>query len=119
MAGLVPANHAAPLRRTSDVLRWWTAWMAGTSPAMTSEGFGERLICRAAGAFEFPSRRCSGREESGHEPPFASTSSITLTCAATIRQPSGKRTQVCICRPILPGALSRRNKVAAIAKSWP
>ncbi len=26
---------------------------------------------------------------------------MTLTCAATMRQPSGKRTQVCICRPIL------------------
>ncbi len=39
---------------------------------------------------------------------------MTLTWAATIRQPSGKRTQVCICRPTLPGALSRRNRVAAI-----
>ena len=46
-------------------------------------------------------------------------SSMMLTWAATIRQPSGKRTQVCICRPILPGALSRRKRVAAIAQSRP
>ena len=32
---------------------------------------------------------------------------IRLTCAATTRQPSGNRTQLCICRPTLPGALSR------------
>ena len=30
---------------------------------------------------------------------------MTLTWAATMRQPSGKRTQVCICRPVLPGAV--------------
>ena len=46
-------------------------------------------------------------------------SSITLMWAATIRQPSGKRTQVCICRPTLPGAPSRRNSVAAMARSRP
>ena len=34
-------------------------------------------------------------------------SSIKLTWAATTRQPSGKRTQVCIWRPILPGTLAR------------
>src|SRR5262249_37091798 len=34
-------------------------------------------------------------------------SSMMLTWAATILQPSGKRTQVCICRPTRPGALSR------------
>ena len=34
-------------------------------------------------------------------------SSMMLTWAATIRQPSGKRTQVCICRPTLPGSVSR------------
>ncbi len=27
---------------------------------------------------------------------------MTLTCAATIFQPMGVRTQVCVCRPILP-----------------
>jgi hypothetical protein len=31
-------------------------------------------------------------------------SSIVLTCAATIRQPCGNRTHVCIVRVILPGA---------------
>ena len=46
-------------------------------------------------------------------------SSIMLTWAATMRQPSGKRTQVCICRPTLPAALSRRNRVAATAQSRP
>ena len=46
-------------------------------------------------------------------------SSIRLTCAATTCQPSGKRTQVCICRPSLPGTVSRRNKVEATAKSRP
>ena len=33
--------------------------------------------------------------------------SIRLTWAPTIRQPSGNFTQVCICRPILPGADGR------------
>ena len=33
--------------------------------------------------------------------------SIMLTCAATIRQPSANRTQVCIWRPILPGEAAR------------
>ena len=46
-------------------------------------------------------------------------SSMTLIWAATMRQPSGKRTQVCICRPTLPGAESRRNRVAEIAQSRP
>jgi hypothetical protein len=36
-------------------------------------------------------------------------SSITLTCAATTCQPWGKRTQVCIWRPTLPGMVSRRT----------
>src|SRR5271156_5174302 len=31
-------------------------------------------------------------------------SSMVLTCAATMRQPCGNRTQVCIVRVILPGA---------------
>jgi len=34
-------------------------------------------------------------------------SSIVLTWAATMRQPSGKRTQVCIWRPTLPDAFAR------------
>src|SRR5690606_30619270 len=33
--------------------------------------------------------------------------SIRLTCAATTRQPSGQRTQVCIWRPMRPGAEGR------------
>ena len=45
--------------------------------------------------------------------------SMTLTWAATMRQPPGKRTQVCICRPTFPGVASRWNKVAATAKSRP
>jgi hypothetical protein len=40
-------------------------------------------------------------------PDHALGSSMMLTWAATIRQPSAKRTQVCICRPTRPGALSR------------
>jgi hypothetical protein len=35
MAGLVPAIHAAPLPKTFDAGDRITAWMAGTSPAMT------------------------------------------------------------------------------------
>jgi hypothetical protein len=35
MAGLVQAIHAAPLPKTFDVGDRVTAWMAGTSPAMT------------------------------------------------------------------------------------
>src|ERR1700709_2231006 len=50
---------------------------------------------------------------------FAWGSSMTLTWAATIRQPSGSLAQLCIWRPTLPGALARRNRVAAIAKSRP
>ena len=44
---------------------------------------------------------------------------ITLTCAATTRQPSAKRTQVCIWRPTLPTMLGRWNRVEATAKSRP
>ena len=36
MAGLVPAIHAAPLRQTFQGGVGGPAWMAGTSPAMTS-----------------------------------------------------------------------------------
>ena len=32
---------------------------------------------------------------------------MTLTCAETTRQPSGRRTQVWLCRPTRPGVLSR------------
>jgi tRNA-modifying protein YgfZ len=35
MAGLVPAIHAAPSRQTSEVGVGGSAWVAGTSPAMT------------------------------------------------------------------------------------
>jgi hypothetical protein len=35
MAGLVPAIHAVSLREPPNVGRGLTAWMAGTSPAMT------------------------------------------------------------------------------------
>ena len=39
---------------------------------------------------------------------YGAGSSMMLTCAATILQPSGKRTQVCICRPtFLPLHASR------------
>jgi hypothetical protein len=38
MAGLVPAIHTAPLRKTFHVSDRITAWMAGTSPAMTRVG---------------------------------------------------------------------------------
>jgi hypothetical protein len=34
-------------------------------------------------------------------------SAITLTCAATMRQPCGKRTQVCIWRPTFPDMVGR------------
>ena len=44
---------------------------------------------------------------------------MTLTWAATILQPSGIRTQLCVCRPTRPGAPSRRNSVEAVAKSVP
>lgn len=40
---------------------------------------------------------------------------IRLTWAATTRHPSGNLTQVCICRPIFPGAVSRWNWVEAVA----
>src|SRR4051794_41166611 len=46
-------------------------------------------------------------------------SSIVLTCAATTRQPSGKRTHVCCWRPTLPGAPARYTRVEATAKSRP
>ena len=47
------------------------------------------------------SREVDDRAGCPSHAPFGS--SMMLTCAATMRQPSGKRTQVCICRPILPG----------------
>ena len=66
-------------------------------------------------------RRPVGRQHNDAGQPVAhdAGSSMTLIWAATMRQPSGKRTQVCICRPIFPGALSRRNRVAAMAQSGP
>lgn len=45
-------------------------------------------------------------------------SGITLTWAATTRQPSGMRIQVCICRPSVPGGGSR-NSVDTVAASSP
>ena len=67
-----------------------------------------------------PRRLAVGREQrdAGDRRAHAG-SSITLIWAATIRQPCGKRTQVCICRPTLPGAPSRRKSVAAMARSRP
>ena len=44
--------------------------------------------------------------------------SMTLTCAATMRQPCGNRTQVCIVRPTLPDC-GRRDSVDTVAKSLP
>ena len=44
---------------------------------------------------------------------------MTLTCPTTTRQPSSKRTQVCVIRPTFPGAVARWNNVDAIAKSRP
>ena len=64
-------------------------------------------------------RRFAFRQRENAHDAFASGSSITLTCAATTRQPSSKRTQVCICRPIFPGDDARRNNVEAVAKSRP
>ena len=42
-----------------------------------------------------------------------------FTCPTTMRQPSAKRTQVCVMRPTLPGAVIRWKSVDAIAKSRP
>ncbi len=66
-------------------------------------------------------RLAVGRQhhDAGKPPVHAAGSSMMLTWAATMRQPSAKRIQVCICRPILPGALSRRKSVAATAQSRP
>ena len=51
-------------------------------------------------------RQCPGRKiVKRHTVSFGS--SMMLTWAATTRQPSGNRIQVCICRPTLPGAVSR------------
>src|SRR5262245_6431278 len=44
---------------------------------------------------------------------------MTLTCPTTMRQPSAKRTQVCVWRPTLPGVVGRWKRVDAIAKSRP
>ena len=73
---------------------------------LQSQRFGERLPPALARARE---RRDA----------HAGFSSIRLTCAATTCQPSGKRTQVCIWRPTLPGTVTRWNSVEAVAKSCP
>ena len=44
--------------------------------------------------------------------------SIVLTCAATMRQPWGNRTQVCIVRPTFPDC-GRPDRVDTVAKSLP
>lgn len=62
--------------------------------------------------------RCRGLIRSSGEQPHIYHASIRLTCAATTRQPSARRTQVWLCRPSL-GLPSRRNSVIAVAKSRP
>src|SRR5262249_3790686 len=57
-------------------------------------------------------------DQQGHDVASAGLS-MKLTCAATTCQPSAKRTQVCICRPILPGTDARSNRVEATAKLRP
>jgi hypothetical protein len=39
LAGLVPAIHAAPLQEAFEVGGFHTAWMPGTSPGTTREGY--------------------------------------------------------------------------------
>ena len=61
------------------------------------------------------SARCGvSRIEANEQRNYASR----LTWAATTRQPSGKRTQLWVCRPIL-SVPARRNSVLAVAKSRP
>jgi hypothetical protein len=87
----------------------WTA----AAPSRASWSRPRRLQVRAtfqASAVGAPSWRRRRRRRDDH---FGS--SMKLTCAATTRQPSGKRTQVCICCPILQGTLARRNSVDATA----
>ena len=49
--------------------------------------------------------------------PASSVACIIDTCAATTRQPSGVRIQVCDCRPVLP--LARTYSMFAVPKSSP
>src|SRR5262249_45219887 len=80
-----------------------------------------RLLGTAVARF-----RCAGgpRITDRAAPPYQTASvvhlagwSIVLTCAATMRQPCGNRTHVCIVRPSFPDG--RRCKVDAVAKSRP
>ena len=90
------------------------------APASPTGGIGPRN--QAQRAMTEPlrrQRRRSAEDDAGQRFAHAEGSSMMLTWAATIRQPMGKRTHVCICRPILLDAPSRRNSVAAIAQSRP
>ena len=74
-------------------------------PSMT---VAENLVM-ARGVIRWRLARMAGRAGYG--------TSMTLTCAATMRQPGGIRAQLCCCRPIRPVMPSRPNKVLAVAKS--
>ena len=65
--------------------------------------------CRAEGRYGVPLFWAGGGQFGGCDQAGFQTapSSTTLTWAATTRQPSGKRTQVCIWRPTLPGIVGR------------
>ena len=69
--------------------------------ALSAEGFG-RFVAAVPPPMSIGTiRLADGRAV------HAGGSSMTLTCAATTRQPSGQRIQVCICRPTLPRMLAR------------
>jgi len=84
---------------------------------------------KIAGAVHVPRGMLEFRadpESPYHDKNFATDKPVILYCASGgrsalsgTRHPSAKRTQVCICRPTLPGVVARKNSVDATAQSRP
>ena len=66
MPGLVPGIYAEPTVHSLKHVRSGAAWMAGTSPAMTSVGRIEKAFSRATSAFHFPRTALPQAGEEGH-----------------------------------------------------
>ncbi len=121
-AGRVGGRRCRPFRRHAVGGHWLEPDVRGrriisAEPVETIAPLREARRTRPRGEDRYGSRRSQGRTCSslrgrydpslGRAETTRSSSGMTLTWAATTNQPSGKRTQVCICRPTLPDMVVR------------
>jgi hypothetical protein len=95
MAGLVPAIHAGPPPRTSNVVRKGAAWMAGTSPAMTR----------------------GGRESPAHRTPSSCSASRARRFAGAARPLTPPRADS-VCSPCCFGERSGQRPASRAKTTW-